>query len=432
MLQAKITIFFIAMMLQACITLFAQSNNAGHVYNDKIFKNSIRTVQFYREGDNMSPPVIEKNKHQKLILSFDELAENARDYSYTVRLCKHNWKPSLLPKNYYIHGFEENPVNDYNLSFNTTYNYVHYQLEIPNNDIDLSLCGNYILMLYEDGYPDSPVMTKRFIITDPRVKIQAEVKRPDAPSLMYTHQKIRLNISSLSGQFNRPGEQLKISISKNKLFKETAIPDVPTEIRGNNLVYSHDSINVFPGGNEFRHFNSKSLKNPLENIATIEYARPYYHVALLPDASRALKPYNYEEDINGHFFIDNELNRNNIKLASDYVFVHFSLPYNVPLMEGNFYVYGKLNNWECDSTNMLRYNYEQKAYECTMLLKQGYYDYIYAYKPEENAMPDFGYLEGNHFDTKNEYFIIVYETDPMEEHDKPIGFKLIRAHVKNE
>jgi len=430
MVQYKYII--ISILLTASLSLFAQLHNTGYAYPDKVYKSTIRTVQFYREGNNMSPPVIEKDKYQNLILSFDELAERATDYSYTVRLCRQNWEPSSLPLNYYIQGFENNPVKDYNLSFNTTYNYVHYKIAIPNDDIDLTLCGNYMLIVYEDGHPDSPVMTKRFIITDPGVNIQAAVERPDEPSKSYTHQKVRLHISSFSGQFTRPEEQLTISISKNKLFKEAVMPDAPTDIRGNKFIYDHDSINLFPGGNEFRHFNSKSLREPLENIADIVYTRPYYFVFLVPDASRALKNYMFKNDINGQYSIDNELNSNDVALASDYVSVHFSLPYNVPLMEGNFYVYGKLNNWQCDSSNMLQYNYEQKAYECTMLLKQGYYDYVYAYKQKEEASPDLGYLEGNHFDTENKYFIIVYETDPMEEHDKPIGFKVIRAHEKDE
>ncbi len=411
----------------ACLNILAQTKQT-RVYQDKAYKNNLKTIQFHKLGDKMTPPVIDKNKYQKLLLSFDEIAENATDYYYTIRLCRHNWHASPLPTNYYIQGFEDNPVEDYSLSFNTTYNFVHYEIEIPNDNIEPTLCGNYVIIVYEEGMPDSPVLTKKFVIIDPAVKIKAQVKMPEDPSKQYTHQKVRLSIRASSLQINRPAEQLSISISKNKPFKEAVLISRPTNILGNEFVYDNDSLNIFAGGNEFRHFNSKSLKNPLENINQIAYTRPYYNVYLTPDKSKALKPYIFKKDINGRYSIDNELNSSDIKLASDYVFVHFTLPYNVPLMEGNFYVYGKLNSWECDSSNMLRYNYKQKSYDCTMLLKQGYYDYAYAYKQSKNSLKNLQYLEGNHYDTENEYYIMVYEKDRMEEHDRPVGFKIIKAH----
>ena len=43
------------------------------------------------------------------------------------------------------------------------------------------------------------------------------------------------------------------------------------------------------------------------------------------------------------------------------------------------YVSGNLNNWIFDKNNLMTYNSERGEYECTMLLKQGWYNYEYVF-----------------------------------------------------
>ena len=58
-----------------------------------------------------------------------------------------------------------------------------------------------------------------------------------------------------------------------------------------------------------------------------------------------------------------------------------------------------------------------------LLLKQGLYDFIYTV-PGNTQNPTL--LEGNHFETTNEYEIIVYFRDPMLNTDLIVGYvKLI-------
>ena len=106
------------------------------------------------------------------------------------------------------------------------------------------------------------------------------------------------------------------------------------------------------------------------NIQKIDYQPPYYHIYLKPSEDRSNMKYFFDEDINGKYYIavDNAVNK---QTDADDVYVHFSLPYDVPVMDGNLYVYGALTNWACNSKNKMVYNFNNKTYELTLLLKQG-------------------------------------------------------------
>ncbi len=57
--------------------------------------------------------------------------------------------------------------------------------------------------------------------------------------------------------------------------------------------------------------------------------------------------------------------------------VHFSLLWENPLTEGNFYLQGAFTYDNFNEESRLKYNAETHAYECTQLLKQGAYNYTY-------------------------------------------------------
>jgi hypothetical protein len=71
----------------------------------------------------------------------------------------------------------------------------------------------------------------------------------------------------------------------------------------------------------------------------------------------------------------------------------------------------------------MKYNFEQKAYECRIQLKQGYYNYQYV--TIEKGKLDFTYIEGNHAITENSYTILVYYHDFRGGYDRLIGHNVI-------
>ncbi|MFT5970021.1 MAG: hypothetical protein ACI8ZO_000526, partial [Flavobacteriales bacterium] len=91
--------------------------------------------------------------------------------------------------------------------------------------------------------------------------------------------------------------------------------------------------------------------------------------------------------------------------------------------EGDLYIFGALTNWEIHPEAKLKFNRTAKAYETSILLKQGYYNYEYALVPIYKNTIDNTYIEGTHFQTENEYSIFVYNRNSSEQYDRLIGMK---------
>ena len=98
------------------------------------------------------------------------------------------------------------------------------------------------------------------------------------------------------------------------------------------------------------------------------------------------------------------------------------MPYKLHSRE--VYVFGDISNGRYLESHKLFWNEESSSYKGSILLKQGYYDYLYIVKDEGADPFECGYtadLEGNHFATNNLYTIIVYYSD-FEGYDRVIGF----------
>lgn len=71
------------------------------------------------------------------------------------------------------------------------------------------------------------------------------------------------------------------------------------------------------------------------------------------------------------------------------------------------------------------------VYTKTLLLKQGYYSYIYVTKsvkdPDERAATDL--TEGNYWETENDYTILVYYRSLSGRHDELLGISTINSRT---
>ena len=65
-------------------------------FADRIYKSSIKTVQLHRAGWDLTYPVIELNGIDQVELSFDDLTDQVRNYSYTLEHCNADWLSSQL------------------------------------------------------------------------------------------------------------------------------------------------------------------------------------------------------------------------------------------------------------------------------------------------------------------------------------------------
>jgi hypothetical protein len=81
-------------------------------------------------------------------------------------------------------------------------------------------------------------------------------------------------------------------------------------------------------------------------------------------------------------------------------------------------VYGTWATNADRETYRLHYNEETRLYEASVMLKQGYYNYYYD-TPDDS-------VEGNYYQTQNEYLILVYARPIGERYDSLVGWKVVK------
>jgi len=391
------------------------------LFSNHVFDERIKTVQLYKEEWNLSYPVIRHGSVEKLALHFDLLGDRIENYYYTFIHCDKDWKKSDIFPNDYIDGFAENPVEDYKSSFNTTVNYIHYQLIFPNDRVNLRLSGNYIILIYPINEPGRPVLTQRFIVTEDAAGIRIQTHRPRMTADQNTSQQVDFTVDYSGININDPYRDVFAFILQNGRWN-TAKRNLKPEFYGNNeLKYSALSDkNIFPGGNEFRYFDIKSIRYKSEYVKQIDFLISNYHVYLYPSENREFKPYFYWQDFNGKYFIAIQEEKNP-DTDADYVYVYFTLPSNNPVPAGRMYVSGAFNNWSSDSNNLMTFNPEKEAYESIILLKQGWYNYEYLFLADGKTDGTATRFEVSHYETENDYTVLVYYRNPRERYDRVIG-----------
>ena len=389
---------------------------SNHTYNDKI-----KTVQIYKDGWNLSYPIIKLNSPDKLVLNFDLIGDQPETYYYTFIHCDKDWKRSDIFPNDYLNGNAENPIEDYGNSFNTTVNYIHYKLLVPNDRVSIKLSGNYILEVYPPDKPDEPVITQRFIVTEDAAKISITAHRPQMTKENNTHQQVDFVINYTGLDLNDPYRNVYAFILQNGRW-DNAKRNLKPDFNGDNEI-KYNSLsdkNIFMGGNEFRYFDIKSIRYQTEYVKRIDYLPPNYNVYLQPGENREFKPYFYSQDFNGNYYIAFQ-EGHKPDTESDYVYVYFTLPSDQVIPGGRMYISGNLNNWAFNKNNLMTYNPVNKAYEANMLLKQGWYNYEYVFLKEGETNGTASQFEGSHYETENDYIVLVYYRNPRDRYDRVIG-----------
>jgi len=397
-------------------------------YEDYIYDQNIKTVLLRLNEWELSAPVIKLKTEEKLKLSFDDFSENTKNYKYTIIHCSANWTPSDLLPTDYIDGFTDDNITSYQYSLNTIQKYIHYDLVFPTENLRITKSGNYIIKVYIEGNPENPVITRRFMVTNPLVTITTTIKRATVLEARDAKQEIDFTINSGAYSVENAFSNLTIVLMQNDRFDNIINTLKPQYVRGNELVYDFEEGNTFTGGSEFRKFDMKSIKYLALHIKKIIFDTAY-QVYLLPDAKRQFMVYNSDKDINGKRFIKTE-DGTNSDTEAEYAYVHFTLPYDAPTIDGDVYVFGSLTDWSFPKEAKMKYDYNERAYKASLYLKQGYYNYEYVFLKTGEKAADESFIEGSHWETENDYSIYVYYRQPGTLYDQLIGSTKVNSTKK--
>ena len=387
-------------------------------YKNETFNRQIKTVLCHNTIDELSLPIINLNSAEQLLISFDDLDTDIKDYYFTIIHCKSDWTASDLMQSEYIDGFTDEPITNYEFSFNTLQKYSHYSFNFPTEELKPLLSGNYVFKIYEQG--GETIAFKRFMVLETMLTIKAEVRRATLVDDRKTKHEIDFIIKHPDITIADPFSDIKVTIKQNNRG-DNAITDLkPLFVKNNELIYDYQEDNTFWGNNEFRHFDIKSLRYQSERIKEIIFDSTYHHVYLFNDRKRPFDRYSIEPDINGKFLIKSQEGWKS-SIEADYAFVHFTLPVD-HISYGELYVIGEFTNWQLEAANKLKYNAEKMQYEASIYLKQGYYNYHYALKDTTTNRVDVSFIEGTHYQTRNDYYIYVYYRAVGDRYDRFVGF----------
>jgi len=429
-LKNKNHILFLSFILFFCFPPFLIGQeyfNENFIrYTNYIYKPNIKTVLLYKKGFELSLPIINLNKSEQLELSFDDFETNVKDYYYTIIHCDANWTPTDIINSEYITGFTEDRVTEYKYSINTVQSYINYKITFPNENLNISKSGNYIIKVFEDFDKDNLVLTQRFVVTEDIIDINVKVKRNTIAENLFTKHEIDFSLNTKNLNINNAKEDIKIILSQNNRWDNSIINLKPSFISQTELTYDYYEENTFFSGNEYRYFSIKSLYYYSERIDEITRTIQKNDVYLFKDMPRRYLQYDSYQDINGKRVI-NIQDKDNSSIEADYTWVHFSLDYPNPLVNGNLYVFGELTNWNIGNDNKMKYNYDKKCYEVSLYLKQGYYNYEYVYLDDSSKVLDNTFIEGSFYQTENDYTVYVYYKEPGKYYYRLIGVKQVNT-----
>ncbi len=392
-------------------------------YEDWTYKKNIRTVQLSREDWAFATPIIKLGTEQKLKLGFDDLDGDVKTYSFSVIHCDADWTPSSLINSDYITGFYDDRITDYKASFNTVQKYTHWNLAFPTDNMKLTRSGNYVLKVYTNYNPDSVVLTRRFMIYEDDVRIMPRVHGADNLDWKWYRQEVDFDLDVSGMDIINPFSALKVTITQNDRWDNAVTKLKPLFVKDKLLSYDYDEDNVFNGGSEFRWFDTRSVHYINSSVYKFETdSARLAHAILYSDTKRNFKRYSFQNDINGRFRI--KVNEgSDYERDADYVYVNFTLPADQPFGEGQLFVFGQLTDWQFRNEFKMVYDSKKSAYTCTAFLKQGYYNYEYVLVKDRTGAGDETEVEGNHYETENDYSIYVYYKAVGSTYDQLIGMK---------
>lgn len=395
-------------------------------YKTEVLSENIHSLKVQVNQDAYSVPCIELGGAQTIKISFDELNSPIQNYYYKVEHCNADWTPSSISVMEWGNGFPENPINNTQTSASTTMSFSHYEFNLPNEDISFKYSGNYAVSIYNNNMPDKIIATACFSVSESKIVLSAKVHSNTLLGINTKYQQLDFDINTGSFPIENPMSDLKVTVKQNGRIDNQITNLQPTYISQNKLSYTNNKDLIFEGGNEYTSFDISSRYSFSGNIDNIKFFDPYFHVNLYPDKIAPNREYSFTKDINGKYIVNNQ-DYTEDEIFADYYLVHFSIPAEAPFFDGLVYILGDFNNNKLNDVVQMRYNNRSKAYEQTITLKQGGYNYQYVFVPKGAKSGSTLRIGGSHWQTENEYSIYVYYRPFGQRYDKLIACKALQS-----
>ena len=374
----------------------------------------IKTISFLQSGVNAVPIFQLGDSFQ---LQFDDLHASEDNYYYRVTHCDYNWNKSQLTQNEYLVGFDDQRIQDYSNSINALQIYSHYRLPFPNRFTQLKVSGNYLISILNEN--KEVVFSRKIMIYEDLVSVPIQIKRArNVKNLEFKHN-LDFAIKSNTINFQSPLQNIKVLLLQNGKFNNAIYNIKPQYTVGNDLIYKYDAETQFWAGNEYLFFENKNILAAANGISYVNTSGGLYNDHLYSNFPRAYKPYTYFPDNNGNFIIKNS-NAENPEIEADYAWIYFSLS-NSFIPNKNIYITGMFNNYALNDESKMDFNEKSGLYEKAMMIKQGFTNYNYTIVDKSGTIDQENAIDGNFFQTENNYSVLIYYRENNQRYDRIIG-----------
>lgn len=384
---------------------------------------NIKTISFVTNNTNVIPFFKLGETFQ---LQFDDLYGDEADYYYTITQYNYDWTAlTNLSKAEYLNGMDNQRIITYENSFNTLQLYSHYRQVFPNKFNQITKSGNYLFTVLNDE--NEIVFSRKVIIYEEEVNVGLLVRRSRDFEGLDGKQNIEMSINYGEKILQNPIQNIKVTLFQNGNWNTSISNLKPQYTLGSELIYRYNKETQFWGGNECYTIDNKIIRATNNTVAKVTSGDNIYNTYLYTNTPRKNQPYTYFPDINGNFFIQNA-NSVNSGIEADYSWVYFSL--DAPrFLEGNIYIAGMFNNYALTDDFKMELNKKTGLYEKAILLKQGFTNFQYILTDKKKSIDFENAIDGNYFQTENNYTAIVYYKGNNDRFDRVIGIANTNSEV---
>lgn len=390
----------------------------------RIFDSNVRSLKVAPASNMYLPPIVVMGSDDVINVNFDYMDLDVHYLRYSVMHCNANWQPSQLVASEYVSGFNEADITDYAQCDGTFARYYNYNFTVPNADMQLLKSGNYLLTVYEQDNPEKVLLQTRFAVSENAVKVYAQVTSRTDVDYNDRHQQVSFDVAYKQGVVQDPYNDLTAVVTQNSRTDNQVTLTRPMMASTGRVTYDHNRALIFDAGNEYRRIETVNIHSLNMGVEAMQYFEPYYHATLRVDEPRASSPYAYDQTQYGRFTIRDAENQDS-QTQAEYVVTHFRLNTGGPLSGGTIHLQGEFTEGLPESATTMHYDTATGLYNCDLLLKQGAYNYQYLWVPDGSHTGLTGLIEGDKYQTVNEYVVSIYYRPSGARYDRLMGHGIV-------
>lgn len=365
--------------------------------------NDIQSIQLHPKDQPGQAPIIKLNSSQKLLLSFDYLGTQNRQFRVTVDHYDKNWNRSGIGPNTFLDSFSETTIQSSKISFGQRPSYHHVEFSFPDNELQPAVSGNYLISVYSTDENDL-LFSMPFFVTENKGEIETVVER------LFAQRNDGRPLDQLFSTYNYPDFveypqfDLSMSFVQNQFWGRTKQVEFLDTITPGKLRGYIERDNAFVGNYEFKHLNLQYFDVDERQILEYQPGVTPPKIILRRDIQNLDTNPTWSEAAFNIGVPDDDRN-------SSYAEVEFRLQTDDSIPStSDIYVVGHFNNWMINDLNQMSFDSDKQMWTGRALIKQGLYAYKYVIV-EDKQVDDLA-LDQGFLSAQQEYLTFIYFKDP--------------------